>query len=71
MTWRRYTKADRAAIAADYDQSADRAQKIADRLADAGKTAAAGIHQRAAEERREVADAARESSDRLNEYFND
>ncbi|MGW7726247.1 hypothetical protein ACWGJ6_23295 [Streptomyces canus] len=70
MSWKRYSTSEREAIAADYDQSADRAQRTADRLAADGKTVAAGTYQRSAEERRQIADAAREGSDALNEYFN-
>jgi hypothetical protein len=67
MAWTRYSASDRERIATDSDRSADRAQAIADRLTSEGKTTAAGIHSRSAENHREVAAAARESSDALNE----
>jgi hypothetical protein len=66
----RYSAADRQQIAASYDQSADRAQAIADRLTSQGKDTAAGIHSRSAQGHREVADAAREGSDALNQIIN-
>ncbi|MFI6491243.1 hypothetical protein [Streptomyces sp. NPDC050564] len=65
----RYTQQQRSAIAADHDRWADEKQKIADRLTAEGKTVAAGTLQRAADERREVAAAARESSDALNDLL--
>lgn len=70
MGWTKYSKQDREEIAADYEKSAARAQNTADRLSADGKTVAAGTYQRSAEERRQIASAARESSDALNEYFN-
>jgi len=61
----RYTAAQRESIAADHDRWADQKQALADRLASEGKTIAAETQQRAADERREIAAAARHSSDAL------
>ena len=66
----RYTAAQRESIAADHDRWADQKQALADRLASQGATIAAETQQRAADERREVAAAARQSSDALNEILN-
>lgn len=65
----RYTAAQRERIAADHDRWADSKQAVADRLKAEGKTVAAGTLQRAADERREVAAAARTSSDALNDIL--
>jgi uncharacterized protein YukE len=69
MPWTRYTAADRERIATSYDQSADRAQAVADRLTGEGHDTAAGIHGRSAQGHRQIADAAREGSDALNEIL--
>lgn len=66
----RYSAAQRDRIAADHDRWADSKQKIADRLTAEGKTTAAGTLQRAADERREIAAAARISSDALDDILN-
>lgn len=66
----RYTAKQREKIAADHDRWADSKQRIADRLKAEGKTVAAGTLQRAADERREVANAARTSSDALDDILN-
>ncbi len=66
MGWKNYSKQEREAIAADYGTSAARAQATADRLAADGKTVAAGTYQRSAEERSQIAAAARDGSDALN-----
>jgi hypothetical protein len=65
----RYTAAQRQSIAADHDRWADQKQALADRLNAEGKTVAAATQQRAADERREVAEAARTSSDALSELI--
>jgi superfamily II DNA or RNA helicase len=70
MGWRNYSKQEREAIAADYEKSAQNATNMAKRLEAKGATVAAGTYQRSAEERSQIAAAAREGSDALNEYFN-
>lgn len=62
----RYTASQRNRIAADMDADAARHDETADWLESRGKTAAAGIQRRGADERREIATAARASSDALN-----
>jgi len=66
-----YSEQDLAAIAAAYDEYAAGQDREADRLAALGYEDAAGIWRRGAEGSREIADAAREGSDRLNEVTND
>ena len=66
----RYSAAQRERIAADHDRWADGKQSLADRLRTEGKTIAADTQQRAADERREIAAAARTSSDALNDVLN-
>lgn len=70
MGWRNYSKQEREDIAADYEKSAQNATSMAERLEAKGATVAAGTYRRSAEERSEIAAAAREGSDALNEYFN-
>lgn len=66
----RYTAKQRERIAADHDRWADGKQAVADRLKADGKDTAAGTLQRAADERREIAAAARASSDALEDALN-
>lgn len=65
----RYTNAQRARIAADMDADAARHDETAARLESRGKTVAAGIQRRGAQERREIAAAARTSSDALSDLL--
>lgn len=61
----RYSAAQRSRIAADMDADAARHEQTAAWLESKGKSVAAGIQRRGAEERREIAEAARTSSDAL------
>jgi len=65
----RYTASQRNRIAADMDADAARHDETAARLESRGKTVAAGIQRRGAEERREIAAAARTSSDALSDLI--
>ncbi|MGW8378435.1 hypothetical protein [Streptomyces sp. ODS28] len=70
MTWHRYSAADRERIAAEHDAYADGLLNVARHLDAKGHTDAADIQRNTSQAAREVADAARESSDRLNEIVN-
>lgn len=70
MSWRRYSRQERAQIATEYDQHADGLKRVAAHLESQGHHDAAGIQRRSAQANHEIADAARESSDRLNEVIN-
>lgn len=64
-----YSASKRAKIAADMDADAARHDETAARLESRGKTVAAGIQRRGAEERREIAAAARMSSEALSDLI--
>ncbi|GAA3163586.1 hypothetical protein [Streptomyces ramulosus] len=70
MAWRRYTEQERNQIAEEYDEDAAGSRRIADHLASKGHHDAAGIHWSNAQVSKEVAAAARESCDALNEILN-
>ncbi|GAA3245010.1 hypothetical protein ACFV6G_41920 [Streptomyces lavendulae] len=65
-----YSEAARAEIAAMFDGYADGLLEVADQLEADGYEIAAEIQREGAAMNREVADAARESSERLDEVFN-
>ncbi|MFF7411648.1 hypothetical protein [Streptomyces lydicus] len=67
---RHYTKNQRTVLAAKYDHYADELLHEASQLEAAGQQDSAAIHRRGAQANRDVADAARESSRRLNEILN-
>ncbi len=70
MAWHHYTKNKRARIAAEYDHYADELLEEAKQLEADGHKDTAAIHRRGAQANRDVADAARDSSRRLNETLN-
>jgi hypothetical protein len=65
----RYTASQRNRIAADMDADAARHDETAARMESRGKTVAAGIQRRGAQERREIAAAARTSSEALSDLI--
>lgn len=62
----KYTADQRERIAAEYDGYANGLERVAADLASQGHDIAAGIQRDSAQNLREIADAARESSDALN-----
>ncbi|WP_432091492.1 hypothetical protein [Streptomyces sp. NRRL F-5630] len=67
----RYSEQEREQIAAEYDEYAAGCARTADDLASRGYDIAAEVHRDQATQCRQIAEAARTSSDELNHQFTD